>query len=194
MSEHDAARPTIQAAEEPPPDMAPPPSGPGLTPTPDGSPTEQTRSGIVKRAMEKTADKLSRSRSAPAKPQLSQSQPSISPPGHRRLFSLSRKGKEKLAADDEGKHCGPVTTDRHSYDIYHITSLCPSRGRAFVAIAVPRPNTCVASLYHPSEERKINSPDRRRLSVYNAPLPSFWSHSLVAEHLPRRWYCSYSSY
>ncbi len=51
-------------------------------------------SGVVKRAMDKTVDKLARGKSL-----LSQSQPSLPPPGHRRMFSLTRgKGKERQTA------------------------------------------------------------------------------------------------
>lgn len=67
---------------------------------------EPRPSGIVKRAMERTADKLHRSKSAAVRPsQLSQSQPSL-PVGtqHRRVFSLSRKGKERMSADGDGAH------------------------------------------------------------------------------------------
>lgn len=67
------------------------------------SPTE-SRSGLVKRAMEKTADKLHRNKSAPQRTsQLSQSQPSL-PMGSssKRVFSLSRKGKERVSADGHG--------------------------------------------------------------------------------------------
>ena len=47
----------------------------------------------IKRAMEKTADRLGRGKSL-----LSQSQPALLPPGHRRMFSLTRgKGKEQQA-------------------------------------------------------------------------------------------------
>ena len=43
--------------------------------------------------MEKTADRLGRGKSL-----LSQSQPALLPPGHRRMFSLTRgKGKERQA-------------------------------------------------------------------------------------------------
>lgn len=65
------------------------------------SPTE-SKSGIVKRAMEKTADKLHRSKSAVTKTTLSQSQPSLLAGSHKRVLSRSKKGKERLSADTEG--------------------------------------------------------------------------------------------
>ncbi|KAI0724242.1 hypothetical protein C8T65DRAFT_733888 [Cerioporus squamosus] len=50
-----------------------------------------TKGGVVKRAMDKTADRLVRGKSL-----LSQSQPALPPTGHRRMFSLTRgKGKER---------------------------------------------------------------------------------------------------
>lgn len=91
----------VQGVEGPPDYDQPAPPHPEPEPS---SLTEPRPSGIVKRAMEKTADKLHRSKSAATRPsQLSQSQPSL-PAGsqHKRVFSLSRKGKERMSADGIG--------------------------------------------------------------------------------------------
>lgn len=66
--------------------------------TPDGGAKDPKRDelasslGIVKRAVEKTADRLSRSTSLAGKPQPQPRNPSA-PGGHRRLFSLNRKSR-----------------------------------------------------------------------------------------------------
>ncbi|RPD81684.1 hypothetical protein L226DRAFT_577428 [Lentinus tigrinus ALCF2SS1-7] len=79
-----------------------PPATPGAIPTvavlppslhssTSGETVSDSKGRVVKRAMEKTADKLSRGKSL-----LSQSQPALPLPGHRRMFSLTRgKGKER---------------------------------------------------------------------------------------------------
>lgn len=65
------------------------------------SPTE-SKSGVVKRAMERTADKLHRSKTSVTGVALSQSQPSLPAGSHKRHFSRSKKGKERLSADGDG--------------------------------------------------------------------------------------------
>ncbi len=51
----------------------------------------ESKSSGVKRVMEKTANKIARENAL-----LSQSQPALPQPGHRRMFSLTRgKGKER---------------------------------------------------------------------------------------------------
>ena len=82
-----------------------PPNYPTLSAprTPPILPSSESRSNIVKRAMGKTADRLNRSISLGSKNQMSQSQPSLpvsSSP--KRIFSLSRKGKERSTADEDG--------------------------------------------------------------------------------------------
>ncbi|OBZ79075.1 hypothetical protein A0H81_00471 [Grifola frondosa] len=59
-----------------------------------------SRSGLVKRAMERV-DILSRSKSVGSK-SLSQSQPALPLQGHRRLFSLSNRGKGKTGRSSKG--------------------------------------------------------------------------------------------
>ncbi|THH29724.1 hypothetical protein EUX98_g4467 [Antrodiella citrinella] len=93
------------------------PTGHPITQVPEGPPkypqnvdsdkgadfatSPDARASRVKRAMEKTADKLGRSKSAGNKsPAMTQSQPSLPASGHRRIFSLNRsKGKERASAD-----------------------------------------------------------------------------------------------
>ena len=68
-------------------------SPPSLHSSTTGETVSDAKAGVVKRAMEKTADRLGRGKSL-----LSQSQPALLPPGHRRMFSLTRgKGKERQA-------------------------------------------------------------------------------------------------
>lgn len=63
----------------------------------------ESKSGIVKRAMGRTADRLHRTVSTGNKTQqMSQSQPALPVAGHKRIFSLSRKGKERAPPDGEG--------------------------------------------------------------------------------------------
>lgn len=71
------------------------------------------KSGIMQRAMELTADKLSRSKSVGKQSQLSQSQPTlpVPSPGHRRIFSLSRKGKERATDTEADVAEGVVLAD-----------------------------------------------------------------------------------
>lgn len=71
-----------------------------------------SKSRIVKRAIEKTADKLGRSKSLGSKTQLSQSQPALPAQAHKRLFSLSNRsrGKEKSNGTDEGMAGGDNDT------------------------------------------------------------------------------------
>lgn len=86
-----------------PPDYTSSSSSPPNTYPPLSPP--ESKSGIVRRAMEKTADKLNRRSSVSAKTQMSQSQPALpvatSP---KRIFSLSRKGKERSSIDGEGAY------------------------------------------------------------------------------------------
>lgn len=109
MSEDAPVKAFVQSVEGPPNYE---PSAP-KSPTED-SPTER-KSRIVKRAMEKTADKLHRTVSASNKSQLSQSQPSLPVTGHKRIFSLSRKGKEKVQPDGEGMCIDSCTHHHASY-------------------------------------------------------------------------------
>lgn len=98
MADDNSVKAIVQGVE------GPPNYDPSSPRSPDGSPTE-SRSGIVKRAMERTADRLHRSKSASNKAQLSQSQPSLPITGHKRIFSLSsRKGKERVPSEGDGKH------------------------------------------------------------------------------------------
>lgn len=94
-----------------PPDYSPPATG--IQPGQDAS--EAFKGGIVKRAMEKTADKLHRrqsssSSSSSGRPQLSQSQPAL-PGGSptRRIFTLSRKGKERMPVEGDGAQLHPTS-------------------------------------------------------------------------------------
>lgn len=96
MSEDASVKALVQGVEGPPNYEPPLPKSPA-----EESPTE-VKGGIVKRAMEKTADRLHRTVSAGNKSQLSQSQPSLPVTGHKRIFSLSRKGKERVTLDGEG--------------------------------------------------------------------------------------------
>lgn len=93
-------------------DYSPPATG--TQPGQDAS-AEAFKGGIVKRAMEKTADKLHRrqsssSSSSSSRPQLSQSQPAL-PGGSptRRMFTLSRKGKERMPAEGDGAQLYPTS-------------------------------------------------------------------------------------
>ncbi|RDX56200.1 hypothetical protein OH76DRAFT_1396537 [Lentinus brumalis] len=71
-----------------------PPTSPSSA---SGEPVSDIKGGVVKRAMDKTVDKLGRGKSL-----LSQSQPSLPPPAHRRMFSLTRgKGKERQTAGEQ---------------------------------------------------------------------------------------------
>lgn len=88
-----------QVPEGPP--KYPPNTGPDRSV--DLSTSPDFRTGIVKRAMGKTTEKLNRSKSNGNKTAaMSQSQPSLPVSGHRRIFSLNRsKGKERASADGE---------------------------------------------------------------------------------------------
>ena len=87
-------------------------TSPSSSPLPTPTAAAESRSSIVRRAMEKTADKLHRSRSSTAKSvqqqqqqhQLSQSQPALplSSSPKRNIFSLSRKGKERCSGELDG--------------------------------------------------------------------------------------------
>ncbi|KAI0343992.1 hypothetical protein BDW22DRAFT_1355240 [Trametopsis cervina] len=96
MSENHSVKAIIQGAEGPP-DYEHTSSKPRLST--GGSPTE-SRTSVVRRAVGKTADKLYRSKSPGTPDQLSQSQPAVSS-GTRRMFSLSRKGKERAPPEGE---------------------------------------------------------------------------------------------
>lgn len=102
MSDDDGAVKAIVQGVEGPPDYEP---------SSTNSPPADSRGSIVRRAMEKTADRLHGSKSPSSKAQLSQSQPALPLPGHKRMFSLSRKGKEKAAQGGDGAH-----TFTHSAD------------------------------------------------------------------------------
>lgn len=99
MENDPAGHPITQIAEGPPnyPPNANPDRPADVSASPDG------KSGIMKRAMGRTTEVLSRSKSAGNKaPAMSQSQPSLPVSGHRRIFSLNRgKGKERASADGE---------------------------------------------------------------------------------------------
>lgn len=101
----------VQAGGTRSPHYSPPATG--IQPAQDAS-AEAFKGGIVKRALEKTADKLRRRQSSSSsesssRPQLSQSQPAL--PGGSptlRMFTLSRKGKERMAAEGDGSQLHPT--------------------------------------------------------------------------------------
>ncbi|TCD70641.1 Sterol 3-beta-glucosyltransferase [Steccherinum ochraceum] len=99
MSDDAAGHPITQVPEGPPEY----PSNPSLDRSAELSTSPDARTGIMKRAMGKTADRLSRSRSAGKQtPSMTQSSPALPVSGHRRIFSLNRsKGKEKASTDDD---------------------------------------------------------------------------------------------
>ncbi len=89
----------LVAGTEGPPEYT---SSSPLQPPETARPTD-TRSGIVKRAMEKTAGKLTRTITPGSRAQLSQSQPSLPATSPKRIFGMSRKGKERSSTDGDGE-------------------------------------------------------------------------------------------
>ncbi|EKM60816.1 uncharacterized protein PHACADRAFT_246979, partial [Phanerochaete carnosa HHB-10118-sp] len=87
---------------EGPPDYDQPATVPSRTSSETHTSSTESKSGIVKRAMERTADKLHRSKSSVTGASLSQSQPLLPAGSHKRHFSRGKKGKERLSADGDG--------------------------------------------------------------------------------------------
>lgn len=77
---------------------------PPTTKTPSEQHAPEPRIPLVQRALERTAEKLGRSRSIGNKPQMSQSQPTLPVQSPSRLSALrSRvKGKERASLTDDG--------------------------------------------------------------------------------------------
>ncbi|KAF7792479.1 hypothetical protein EIP86_003520 [Pleurotus ostreatoroseus] len=103
----------VAAGAEGPPEYTS--SSPPKTSPPILSP--ESRIGAVRRAMEKTADKLNRRTSVSAKEQMSQSQPVLPVATNpKRLFSVSRKGKERSSVDGRALQAIPWAEDQDNDD------------------------------------------------------------------------------
>ncbi|KAI0932598.1 hypothetical protein AcW2_001180 [Taiwanofungus camphoratus] len=88
-----------------------------------------SKSRIVKRAIEKTADKLGRSKSLGSKTQLSQSQPALPAQAHKRLFSLSNRSRGDVLASQVSSVASPPNSASPAPTMRRRSYLCPSSAR-----------------------------------------------------------------
>lgn len=97
----------------------------------------QDKANVVRRVMEKTADKLNRSKSLERRgPQGPSSKQPASP---RRVFSLTRKGKEKQPVDDGAFH--HASLDLICAHTFHCHLMCAYKARSSTRSKRSSPST-----------------------------------------------------